>query len=98
MKLKKISKEEYIKTFCRDQRIRSRKTIYVSTVTHDKLRKLATSLRTTYTTTASLVDTILTQHLEAYREPIEEIVVESEPALRKSHQFTSNKLDDMFKR
>ncbi len=99
MKPKNISKQEYIKTFCRDQRIRSRKTIYVSTATHDKLRQLAKSLHATYTSTASLVDSILSHHLETYREPIEKIITENkpEPTPSPTYPYKSDYLDELFR-
>lgn len=74
MKPKKISKQDYIKTFCRDQRIRSRQTLYVSSCIHEKICDLAFKLRSTHTSTASLVDTILAHHLETYKEAIQEIM------------------------
>ena len=79
MKPKKISKQEYIKTFCRDQRIRSRQTLYVSSRIHEKICDLAFKLRSTHTSTASLVDTILTHHLETYKEAIDEIMNKQNP-------------------
>lgn len=79
MKTKNISKETYIKTYCKDQRIRSRQTVYVSTAVHNQLRDLADALRFTHTSTASLVDTILTHHLESHKEVIAELVGEAKP-------------------
>ena len=66
MKSKSISKEEYIKEFCRERRIRDRKVIYVSASVHDRLRLIAHDLHDEYITLSSLADTILYRHLETY--------------------------------
>ncbi|MGL4519378.1 MAG: DUF3408 domain-containing protein [Phocaeicola sp.] len=103
MKAKKISKEDYVKTFCRDQRIRSRQTLYVSSRVHRKICYLAFQLRSTHTSTASLVDTILTHHLETYKEPIDEIMdrglsnVEPDPTTNHSGRVSNDELYDIFK-
>lgn len=73
MKPKKISKQEYIKTFCRDIRIRDRQVLYVSTETHAKMKIIAHLFRDQHVTTASLIDTILRHHIETYRPLLEEV-------------------------
>ncbi|MFT4222357.1 DUF3408 domain-containing protein [Dysgonomonas sp.] len=66
---KKISVEEYIKTYCEEKRIRGRYAVYVSKEAHDNLRKIAGLFKMEYhTTTSSLADAIVNQHFEANRE------------------------------
>lgn len=73
MKTKQISREKYIDTFCRDIRIRDRQVLYVSAETHTKMKLIAHLFRDQHVTTASLIDTILRHHIEAYRALLEEI-------------------------
>ena len=73
MKIKQISREKYIETFCRDIRIRDRQVLYVSAETHAKMKIIAHLFRDQHVTTASLIDTILCHHIETYRPLLEEI-------------------------
>ena len=68
MKSKNISKEQYIEIFCKDKRIRNRQVLYVSSEIHEEMRKIAAIFRKEHVTTASLVDTILEQHLETHKD------------------------------
>ena len=67
MKSKKTI-EQYIKTYCIDQRIRSRNTLYVSSEIHEKIDKIVKLLRDAHVATASLVDTILKEHINIHRD------------------------------
>lgn len=73
MKTKHISREKYIETFCRDKRIRERQVLYVSVEVHNRIRKVAYLFEQYHVTVASLIDTILTQHLETYEQIFEEL-------------------------
>lgn len=64
---------KYKQLYCKDQRIRSRQTIYVSREVHSQLRELTDALRSEYITTASLTDSILKRHLACYKDVIYEI-------------------------
>ena len=68
-KQKQMSLEEYIQTYCQEKRIRQRYAVYVTPEIHDKLKEIAFMFRFEHhTTIASLVDAILTRHLEVHRE------------------------------
>lgn len=68
-KQKKISIEEYIETYCQEKRIRGRHAVYVSPETHQRLKRITMLFKTThYLTTSSLADSIITRHIETYRE------------------------------
>lgn len=68
-KQKKISIEEYIETYCQEKRIRGRYAVYVSPETHQRLKRITLLFKTThYLTTSSLADSIITRHIETYRE------------------------------
>ncbi len=68
-KQKQISLEEYVRTYCQEKRIRQRYAVYVTPDMHDKLKEVAFMFRFDHhTTIASLVDAILTHHLDAHRE------------------------------
>lgn len=68
MKPKTASKERYIETFCRDRIVRNRRTLYVSDEVHRKIKSIAILFSDTHTTTASLVDMILSHHIETHLE------------------------------
>ncbi|MFR9542467.1 MAG: DUF3408 domain-containing protein [Rikenellaceae bacterium] len=112
MKAKKISKEEYIKLYCRDQRIRNRSSLYVSHEVKRKMKLIALMFRDTHTTTASLVDTILQHHIDSHSELLEkmysEMVQPEEPKPEEpkpeepkqvvySRVIPSDQLDELFK-
>lgn len=71
MRQKKISKEEYIRLYCTEKRIRKRMVLYVSEDIHQKIKRITGFFRDHYITTASLVDAILNHHIEAHRELFE---------------------------
>lgn len=73
MKTKHISREKYIETFCRDKRIRERQVLYVSVEVHNRIRRAAHLFEQYHVTVSSLIDTILSHHLETYREIFEEL-------------------------
>lgn len=68
MKKKKISREEYVKRYCSEKRIRDRKVLYVGEETHQKIRHIAHLFRGEYATASSLVDSILTHHIEQHKD------------------------------
>ena len=68
MKTKKITIEQYKKTYCIDQRIRNRNTLYVSREVHEKINHIVALLRDSHVTAVSLVDTILKEHISIYRD------------------------------
>ena len=68
-KLKQISIEEYVETYCQEKRIRERFAVYISSETHRKLKRIAQLFRYKYyTTTSSLADSIISHHINMYRE------------------------------
>ena len=66
MKPKNITKEEYIKVFCRDMRIRDRKAIYIRADIHDYLQRLVPRFKGAHVSLSSLVTMILIQHIVTY--------------------------------
>ena len=68
-KQKQVSIEEYIETYCQEKRVRERYAVYVSPETHYKLKRIARLFSSEHhTTTSSLVDAIISRHIEAHRE------------------------------
>lgn len=68
-KQKQISIEEYIETYCQEKRIRGRFAVYISPKTHSNLKKIAYLFKSKHhCTTSSLADAIISHHIEAYRE------------------------------
>lgn len=67
MKPKDISREEYVKEFCRDRRIRDRRVVYIDSGTHRKLKRITHLFSDEYQTVASLADAIITHHIDTYR-------------------------------
>jgi hypothetical protein len=66
---KQVSIEEYIENYCQEKRIRERFAVYVSPQTHRNLKNIVRLFgREYHTTTSSLADTIISRHVEAYRE------------------------------
>ncbi len=73
MKQKKISKEEYVKLFCPDKRIRERMVIYVSREIHRKIKIVAYLFRKQHVTSSSLADAILSHHISIHKDLLNEI-------------------------
>ncbi len=67
MKPKDISREEYVKMFCRDRRIRDRKVVYITTETHSRLKRITNLFRNEHQTVASLADAIIAHHIDTYK-------------------------------
>ena len=68
MKTKKIAIEQYIETYCIDQKIRKRNPVYVSSEIHKNINKIVKLLNDSHVTAVSLVDTILREHLNIHRD------------------------------
>jgi len=76
---KQVSIEEYIATFCQEQRVRERFAVYVSEKTHHNLKKIVGLFASEHhTTTSSLADAILTCHFEVHRELLNDAQRKSE--------------------
>ncbi len=67
MKPKKITIEQYQDRYCKDQRIRNRKTIYISKEMHKAISDVAFLFRDSHVSVTSLVDTILREHIDGYK-------------------------------
>lgn len=68
-KKKQISKEDYIKAYCQEKRIRGRFAVYISPETHDNLKRIVNLFKWKhYTTTSSLADSIISDHIEVHKE------------------------------
>lgn len=68
-KQKRVSIEEYIETYCQEKRIRGRFAVYISPESHRKLKIIAQLFKNKHhTTTSSLADAIICDHVETYRE------------------------------
>ncbi|MDD4516881.1 DUF3408 domain-containing protein [Massilibacteroides sp.] len=68
-KEKQISIEEYIGTYCQEKRIRERFAVYISPDTHHNLKRIAQLFKDKHhSTTSSLADSIISHHIETYRE------------------------------
>jgi len=76
MKPKSISKEEYIKKYCHDRRIRRRKAIYVEPHIYDELKIVVGLFKKTHVSLISLVSAILSEHLETYRPFLDQLLEE----------------------
>ena len=69
LKQKQVSIEEYIETYCQEKRVRERYAVYVSEETHDKLKRITRLFSSKHhTTTSSLVDAIISCHIKAHKE------------------------------
>ena len=78
-KQKQVSIEEYIETFCQEQRVRERFAVYISEKTHHNLKKIVGLFANEHhTTTSSLADAILTCHFEVHRELLNDAQRKSE--------------------
>jgi hypothetical protein len=80
-KEKQISIEEYIETYCQEKRIRERFAVYISPKAHDNLKKIAGLFKKEHhSTTSSLADSIISQHIETYRELLNQAYEEKSSA------------------
>ncbi|MFR9525818.1 MAG: DUF3408 domain-containing protein [Rikenellaceae bacterium] len=68
MTTKRNSIEGYKRRYCKDQRIRDRKPIYVSREVHEKMSVAVKILKETHTSMTSLVDSILREHIATNRD------------------------------
>ncbi|MFR9592499.1 MAG: DUF3408 domain-containing protein [Rikenellaceae bacterium] len=68
MTTKKRPIEQYKQRYCKDQRIRDRKPIYVSREVHEKMKVVVEILKSTHTSVTSLVDSILREHIANNRD------------------------------
>ncbi len=94
MRQKKTSREEYIKAYCSVKRIRDRKVLYVSEETHQKIRHIAHLFRNEYATVASLVDSILTQHIEQHKDLFTQLGQKDQEELRCRGQSASQNQEE----
>ncbi len=74
------TKEEYIKEFGRDIRLRKRKAIYVHPDIHDRMVWIARSLKSHNISLSSLVTIILIRHTNMYWPIIDKMINEEEDA------------------
>ena len=66
---KQVSIQEYIETYCQEKRIRERFAVYISPQAHRDLKSIVRLFNSKhYTTTSSLADTIISCHVETYRD------------------------------
>jgi hypothetical protein len=72
-KQKQVSIQEYIETYCGEKRIRERYAVYISPETHENLKKIVRLFcYEHHTTTSSLADTIISHHIEAHKDILNE--------------------------
>jgi trans-aconitate methyltransferase len=95
MKPKDISREEYVKMFCHDRRIRERRVVYVSTETHEKLRRIAHLFRDEYQTVVSLADAIITHHIATYRPLLNRLDDEQTQAFLNRHSHRDEPAEEI---
>lgn len=86
MRQKKISREEYIKRYCSERRIRDRKVLYVSAGTHRKIIRIAHLFSEDYTTVSSFVDAVLSNHIEQYKYLFAQLAREDQEEFRLKEQ------------
>ena len=72
MKSKKKSIETYKEKYCAEKIIRNRRQLYVSEKVHETMNSIANLFRDDHTTATSLVDAILMEHINTYREMLNE--------------------------
>ena len=78
-KQKQVSIEEYIEAYCQEKRIRERCAVYISSEMHEKLRRIVRLFYNEHhTTTSSLADSIISRHIETYRELLNKVREEKE--------------------
>ncbi len=70
------TKEEYIKEFGRDIRLRKRKAIYVHPDIHDRLECIAHSLKAHNISISALATVILMRHINTHSPVLEKIINE----------------------
>jgi chromosomal replication initiation ATPase DnaA len=72
-KQKQVSVEEYIETYCQERRMRDRIAMYISKKSHKSLKKVALIFSDEHhTTISSLAEAIISHHLKAHREMLDE--------------------------
>lgn len=72
-KQKQLSIEEYIEAYCQEKRIRGRFAVYITPETHHRLKRIAQLFKSKYHSTASsLADAIISHHINAYKEILNE--------------------------
>jgi hypothetical protein len=72
-KQKQVAVEEYAETYCQERRMRDRIALYVSKKSHKSLKKVALIFSDEHhTTISSLAEAIISHHLEANREMLDE--------------------------
>ena len=69
-----ITEKEYLETFCIDQRIRERQSIYVSVRTHKRMQEVSYMLSRRHISLSSLVDTILNHHIEQHKDLLQKMI------------------------
>lgn len=75
MKPKKITKEEYIKTYCQDKVMRNRKAVYISSAMHKTLEMIVNELKKdTHITLSSYVNMIIIHHVNDYMYLLKKLV------------------------
>lgn len=78
-KQKQISIEEYIGIYCQEKRIRERFAVYITPEVHHNLKRVAQLFGGKYHVTASsLADTVISRHIETYRELLNKALEEDE--------------------
>ena len=71
-----MTETEYLETFCIDQRIRDRSSLYVSKRTHRRIQEVSYLLCRKNISLSSLVDTILIHHLEQHKDLLQQMTRE----------------------
>jgi type III secretory pathway component EscR len=97
-KQKQISIKEYIETYCQEKRIRGRFAVYVSPEVHDNLKRIARLFNYKHhSTTSSLADSIISHHIDTYRELLNNAAKEDTDAffewLKKARQSESEETE-----
>ena len=88
MKNRKLALEQYIAKYCKDQRVRQRKSLHVSPEVHETVNKVVALLKDSHVTASSLVDTIIREHFTTYKE-----IINAE-AKRQHDEFLSSSSDE----
>lgn len=68
-----VSIEQYISVFCRRVKITNRYPVYVSEKTHDILKRTVSNMGIYKLSISTLIESIITHHLETYASQIKEI-------------------------
>ena len=79
---KQVSIQEYIETYCQEKRIRGRFAVYISPQAHRNLKSIVRLFNSKHhTTTSSLADSIISCHIETYRDLLSNAYMED------AHEF-----------